>query len=48
VQECSGTGFGFCDYAYAGPAGTLSVITMGEIGEDGRLPVVSDYGVDCR
>lgn len=48
VEDCSGTGFGFCSYAYAGPAGTLSVVTIGEFTEDGSLPVVSDYGADCR
>ncbi|WP_128515800.1 hypothetical protein [Tabrizicola thermarum] len=48
VDVCSGTGFGFCGYAYAGPAGSLAVTTMGEFGEDGSFPVVADYGVDCR
>lgn len=48
VNECSGTGFGFCGYRYTGPAGTLFVTTVGEIAEDGTLPAVSDYGVDCQ
>lgn len=48
VDICSGTGFGFCGYAYVGPAGSLGVTTMGEFGEDGSFPTVADYGVDCR
>ncbi len=48
VEECSGTGFGFCAYRYRGPAGDLSVTTMGDFGADGSLPVVAFYGVDCR
>ncbi len=48
VEVCSGTGFGFCGYNYAGPAGTLGVTTVGEFGEDGSFPIVSDYGVGCR
>jgi hypothetical protein len=48
VEECSGTGFGFCAYRYSGPAGELSVTTIGEFGEDGSLPAVAFYGVDCR
>ena len=47
VEDCSGTGFGFCGYTYAGGAGSLSVTTVGEGSEDGGLPVVSGYGVDC-
>ena len=48
VEVCSGTGFGFCGYGYAGPAGRLGVTTMGEFGEDGNFPSVVGYGVDCR
>lgn len=48
VDVCSGTGFGFCGYAYSGPAGSLGVTTMGEFGEDGSFPTVANYGVDCR
>lgn len=48
VEDCSGTGFGYCAYRYTGAAGTLNVTTMGEIGEDGSLPMVTDYGMDCR
>lgn len=48
VGDCSGTGFGFCTFAYTGQAGELSVITAGEGGEDGSLPAVVRYGVDCR
>lgn len=49
VQDCSGTGYGFCGYAYSGPAGELAVTTAGEIEpETGRLPFVVGYGVTCR
>lgn len=48
VEDCSGTGFAFCGYTYSGAAGTLSVTTAGEGGEDGSLPTVYGYGVDCR
>ncbi|HLQ17521.1 MAG TPA: hypothetical protein VK146_00970, partial [Tabrizicola sp.] len=48
VGDCSGTGFGFCAFSYTGAAGELSVITAGEGGEDGSLPTVARYGVDCR
>ena len=43
VDDCSGTGFGFCRFDYAGPAGTLGVTTVG----DGDSPV-ADYTVQCR
>lgn len=48
VEDCAGTGFGFCAYRYSGPAGELGVTTMGEIGADGTLPAVVGYDVDCR
>jgi hypothetical protein len=48
VEDCSGTGFAFCAYVYTGPAGGLTVVTAGEGGEDGSLPAVSSYRVDCR
>lgn len=44
VESCSGTGFGYCAYCYRGPAGTLSVSTVG----DGEFPTVSGYDVTCR
>lgn len=43
VEDCSGTGFGFCGYAYRGAAGTLNVTTVG----DDDFPTVSGYGVTC-
>lgn len=46
LEGCSGTGFGFCSFAYDGTAGTLSVTTVGE-GEDGGTPIVSSYDVAC-
>ncbi|MFN4193555.1 MAG: hypothetical protein ACK4FR_11480 [Tabrizicola sp.] len=48
VEDCSGTGFGFCIYTYEGVAGKLTVRTYGDIGEGGRLPLVDEYWVDCR
>ena len=48
VEDCSGTGFGFCGYSYSGAAGSLSVTTAGEGGEVGGLPLVYAYAVDCR
>lgn len=48
VGDCSGTGFGFCAFTYSGQPGTLSVITAGEGAEDGSLPAVVRYGVECR
>jgi hypothetical protein len=48
VEECSGTGFGFCYYLYAGPAGKLGVATAGEGEEEGDLPAVSAYSANCN
>lgn len=42
--SCAGTGLGFCDFGYAGPAGKLTLTTAG----DGDLPSVTDYDVKCR
>ncbi|WP_346245813.1 hypothetical protein [Sphingomonas rustica] len=42
VDDCSGTGFGFCRFTYGGAAGTLSVTTVGE----GDRPVAG-YDVSC-
>ena len=43
VDDCSGTGFGFCAFAYRGATGTLSVTTVG----DAEMPQVASYGVEC-
>lgn len=48
VEDCSGTGFAFCGFSYSGAAGALFVTTAGEGGEDGSLPQVYAYEVDCR
>jgi hypothetical protein len=48
VQDCSGTGFAFCAFAYSGPSGTLTAITAGEGGDNGSLPAVTRYQVDCN
>jgi hypothetical protein len=42
VDDCSGTGFGFCRFTYIGAAGTLSVTTVG----DGDSPIAG-YDVSC-
>lgn len=47
VESCAGTGFGFCGFNYAGPAGQLSVTTVGEVGQDGSLPPVVAYEARC-
>ena len=44
AQTCSGTGLAYCGFSYTGPAGTLSLTTVG----DNTLPNVVDYGVKCR
>ncbi|SEM42161.1 hypothetical protein SAMN05518845_12472 [Variovorax sp. YR750] len=44
VESCSGTGLAHCRFNYAGPSGTLSLITAGEA----DLPNVVDYDVKCR
>ncbi len=46
VQGCSGTGFGFCDFAYDQGGAVLSVTTMGEA-EPPDSPAVVGYGVTC-
>lgn len=43
AEDCAGTGFGFCSFAYRGRAGTLTVISVG----DGPMPAVSGYRVAC-
>jgi hypothetical protein len=43
VEDCSGTGFGFCGYTYRGAAGTLSVTSVG----DDDSPAVSGYQARC-
>lgn len=48
VEECSGTGLGYCSYVYRSAAGQLFVTSVGEISEDGTLPVLADYSVDCQ
>jgi hypothetical protein len=47
VEDCSGTGFGFCLYQYEGPAGSLVVTTAGQIEADGTMPTVVSYSVAC-
>jgi hypothetical protein len=43
VESCSGTGFGFCRFAYRSAAGRLDVTTVG----DGDMPSVFDYSARC-
>jgi len=45
--SCSGTGFGFCAFAYKTEGATLDVTTAGELFED-NVPGVVDYAVTCR
>ncbi|KVL63091.1 hypothetical protein WT01_06690 [Burkholderia cepacia] len=44
TESCAGTGLAFCDFGYTGPAGRLTLTTLG----DGALPSVTDYDVKCR
>lgn len=44
VGNCSGTGLAYCEFAYTGLAGRLSLTTVG----DADSPPVSDYAVQCR
>jgi hypothetical protein len=44
VDSWSGTGLAYCAFAYTGPAGRLSVTTIG----DAEMPEVSAYEVTCR
>ena len=46
TETCSGTGFGFCRYAYETPSAKLNVTTAGELFE-GNVPGVTDYSVNC-
>ncbi|WP_196258157.1 hypothetical protein [Pelagibacterium limicola] len=43
VDDCSGTGFGYCQFFYEGTPGLLAVITAG----DDEWPSVVRYSVDC-
>ncbi|MBL8597369.1 MAG: hypothetical protein JNL14_06490 [Devosia sp.] len=45
--SCSGTGFGYCSYAYARAGAKLDVTTAGELFED-SVPGVVDYAVTCE
>ena len=44
VDSCSGTGMGYCNFAYRGPAGRLTVTTVG----DAEWPTVARYAVTCK
>lgn len=44
AESCAGTGLAYCDFGYVGPAGRLTLTTVGE----NELPTVSDYEVKCR
>lgn len=47
AETCSGTGVGYCAFNYSGPAGTLSVTTVGGEGEDGSQDTVVSYSARC-
>lgn len=44
VESCSGTGVGYCGFAYQGKAGILKVTTVGDADE----PYVVGYSTDCK
>lgn len=47
LQDCSGTGLGFCAWEYTkGPGQNLSVTTAGE-NPDGSSPIIVGFGVTC-
>jgi hypothetical protein len=46
VQGCSGTGFGYCSFGYAGQFADLTVVTVGE-GDAGATPDIVRYDVSC-
>lgn len=47
LEDCSGTGFGYCSWSYASIAGeSLAVTTAGEAPE-GSSPAVIDFGASC-
>lgn len=46
VESCSGTGFGYCSFGYAGQFAELSVVTVGEGGAL-STPLVASYSVSC-
>lgn len=47
LQDCSGTGFGFCSYDYAREGAALYVSTAGE-GEEGSTPKIVGTSVTCE
>ena len=44
AESCADTGLGYCNFNYAGPAGRLTLTTVG----DNDLPHVVGYDVKCR
>ena len=47
VQDCSGTGFGYCGYAYDKGGAALTVTSAGE-GLEGSSPAVVDFAARCE
>ena len=47
LQDCSGTGFGYCGYAYGKGGATLTVTSAGE-GMEGSSPAVVDFAARCE
>ncbi len=49
VQDCAGTGFGFCTFNYRSAGSVLSVVTVGDADDTGDgLPPVIRYDVKCH
>ena len=47
LQDCSGTGFGYCGYGYNKGGAALTVTTAGE-GMEGSSPAVVDFAAQCE
>lgn len=48
IQDCAGTGFGYCNFQYSHDGGfTLDVTTVGE-GIDGKGPSIAGFDVVCE
>lgn len=48
LQDCSGTGFGYCGYSYAHEGGRAASVTTAGEGAEGSSPLVVDFGVRCE
>ncbi|MBK4218180.1 hypothetical protein JJJ17_19810 [Paracoccus caeni] len=47
VQDCSGTGFGYCAFEYQSENGAILGVTTAGEGDEGSTPGVVGYSVNC-